>query len=341
MAKTKKMKKTQTELKAERAENANKARQTLIDKEIAKYEDKAEKKAERAENANKARQSLINKEIAKYEADKKIQAQRKRNIKKARQAMIDKEIPKRYPEERQKLTKATREAEAASKIAVVATKQAKEAKMVAMVEKNARIKEEQAHKKEISEKKKEIAESKQENKKLKTELNILRSQAGAREQAGTTLWLAIASLVCAIIYVVLYEAVENEWAHMNLDATKITYIIFAVLMFACLIGALVLVSPLWGTLRKEGHLKSAASISLIFIWIFSAFALAIFIVDILDHASSWLDKSIDLITLKGENTSEILNCIAIASPVIISIFSGILYGTVKEQYPKVQPANKK
>ena len=109
------------------------------------------------------------------------------------------------------------------------------------------------------------------------------------------------------------------------NTTKICYTIFYILMMSSIIGSLTIVSPLWGTLSKEYNLTAACAVSLVFIWLFSAFAIIMFIINILIGA--------ELITI-DKTADNVLSGIALASPIILTIFSGVLYGSISNHYPK-------
>lgn len=261
---------------------------------------KSSTKAKRAANANKARQALIKKEIAKHEADKK----RAKNLKKARKALAQKEVAKAERKNKKKIAQARYAANAANRRAYAAERKA-EAK-------------------------------KAENYRLHKELAKRKNPAGARAQGFAQLWLAIGSLVFAILYLVLYVLVNGDnpviTEAASVNAAQISYVVFWLLMNATIVGQLALVSPLWGTLKKEKHLKRPAAASLILIWIFCAFAFIIFILNMLLSVNNKV-TSIPLVDI-DQTADYVISLIAVFSPVVLVIFSGILYGSICNHYPK-------
>ena len=257
----------------------------------------------RVESANNAREILIQKEIDKYEADK----QRAKNLKKARKALAQKEVEKVERRDRGKIARAKHAAK-------VANEKADAAEAVAEAKKK-------------------------ENYKLRKALRRRKFPAGARLQSVVGLFLSVAALVFAIIFACLYAAVTNQWlgeiasANNAYISTQIAYTVFLCLMIACVLGLLTLATPLWGTLKKEYSLTAVAKTSLIVIWVFCAFAFAVFIVDILTVSTIHLSAAgIPLINI-SEDAKNIMNYIALLSPIVLVIFSGVLYGSVKKSYP--------
>ena len=209
----------------------------------------------------------------------------------------------------------------------------------------------QAEKKQEALVKREVAKVEKkaavETHKLERELKIRKRAAGARIQAVSTMVLAICALVFAVIFVALFYVVQNNVGSLEpgSDASRsaqIAYIIFLCFMFASVIGLLVTVSPLWRTLRKEGHLTKVCQACIIIVWVFCAFALAVFLIDILTSAMFIVngEGSGELVPVGDDQAitngiRNLLNYIVLLSPAVLLVFSGVLYGSVKRSYPNV------
>ena len=282
---------------------------------------------ERAKNLRKARKALAHKELARVEQKNKHQiAQAKYSARVAnRKARVAD----------QKASEAGHRAYMAEKRAEARTSEA--GHRAYMAEKRAQAKTSAAnHRAYMAEKRAEARKA--ENYKLHRELRKRKEPAGARVQSVSAMWLAVSALVFAIIFIFLYAAISEQWLGGDHTGTayknaQIGYIVFLCLMIASIIGLLILVSPIWGTLKREGHLTGTAKACMIIVWILCAFAFAVFMIDILTGVNLYYDDSL-LVTSISDNAKDVLNFITILSPAVLLIFTGVLYGSIKQSYPR-------
>ena len=342
--------KTKAEIRAERVKNINKARKKMIDAKIAEAEaeniqkiaDANERAAKESAKADRAKTEAEAERLARKDAELKHQQKSQENI----------ELKEKLDDKRKKAAAANARAERA-KAQAAEEKRIKENAQYyhrKKVAENAELKEklaERKYEKDLAEAKAErakaqAAEEKRikenarfyhhkkvvENAQLKAELRTRKKAVGAQKMALSAICLGIGAVLFALLYVLLFAAYNNKWGGESITASlQVSYVVFYCLADAAIIGLLTLIIPIFGTLRKEGHLNTLSTVSMIIIWIVSAFAFAIYIVTIISAVNPNL--------IEWKNTEEILSYLATALTLVLLAFSVTLYISVKRSYKHV------